>query len=148
VSGYPVDYDDQHDDWPLWTYPQLPVEQVPMFLDAQEIIDHVERRGDWFSVDYDSDMGYDVKLDEAEYGGLYDSIVEHGVLRPIVMRLVKGDDGYTQVWTGNGHHRTAVAADLGQLVPVIWTRGYDVWADDSYSDPERERPIGAIGADL
>lgn len=116
---------------PLWSYDQLDVEQIPMFIDASDIIDNVER-GEWESVDYQLGETYDDKLEEAYKDGLYNSIAEHGVERPIVMRIMRDDYYGNTVWTGNGHHRTAVAAELGQMVPVIWAYNYDVWADDRW----------------
>jgi hypothetical protein len=115
-------------------------EQLPMFLDPADIVANVED-GTWMSADHIDD--YTWKLDEAQNNGLADSITRHGVKMPIVLAPPGTATWWSdpeRVTTANGHHRTAVAADLAiPLVPVVWDEA-DVFGDyalhgkDSFAD--------------
>lgn len=61
-----------------------------------------------------SDDGYEEMLNSVAVEGFYDPIMIH--------KPVAGDNSYTDSWTmGNGHHRLAIAIDLGFThVPVTF----------------------------
>lgn len=118
------------------------VGQLPMFLDPADIIERVSD-GTWGSVDYVDD-GYAHKLAEGEASNLCDSIAREGVQQPVVLWL----QPHERVTTGNGHHRTACAAALGQLVPVIWSdHGYMGFTFTGYTDHGWTGPDGRIRTD-
>jgi hypothetical protein len=134
--------------------------QLTLIEDAAELVERYNL-GELFSVDGDGDDSlYDWKLDEAFDNGLYDDIAAHGVAKPVVIV----PRGFNTDWfgalpydlVGNGNHRLAAAAHLGQYVPVVWSaRTFDgispeytatrdtwedeqgnFWSDDEWSDDD------------
>ena len=71
--------------------------------------------------------GWEQKLEEADYDGLYDSIAKRGVTKPVALLAV---DLHERRWkrflpAGNimdGHHRIAAANEIdpNMEVPVTW----------------------------
>jgi hypothetical protein len=104
--------------------------QLTLFEDPKEIL-RLVAEGEWSSSDtghgVDSVKGYQRKLREGKANGTCASIAENGVKNPIILkpawhpRSYFGLEEKKGVQAGNGHHRTACAADLGvPFIPVTW----------------------------
>jgi hypothetical protein len=148
---------------------------LKMFMTGQDIkhditgsVDSVSRRRDEWDEEGLNSM-WDVKLDESTYRKvghgadrktLYDSIATEGVQRPVTLWHPEDGRGWGEgaMVHGDGHHRTAVAADIqaktGREVylPVVhdandymysnesndnWPRGrYNPWAGRQFGEAE------------
>lgn len=103
--------------------------QLTLFEDPKEILALIEA-GEWSSSDVGvgaaSVDGYRRKLREGQDNGTCKSIAKNGMRNPVVLKPRAESEyrwGPQVVQMGNGHHRTACAADLGHAyIPVVWGR--------------------------
>lgn len=105
--------------------------QLTLFEDPREVM-RLIKDGVWSSSDLGvggaSQRGYARKLREGQANGTCDSIAREGIKTPVVLKPFGVPGGIApgaseRVQMGNGHHRTACAADLGMaFMPVVWGR--------------------------
>lgn len=96
--------------------------QLPMFMSSNEIRRGYEPHPGDFDETADEDGGYrqethgelwERKADEANYSGLTDDLMQHGVQTPIPLNV-------TRRHIANGHHRVAAMGDINasHLLPI------------------------------
>lgn len=114
--------------------------QLQLFYDPKEIVKIVKHESvdKYYGITWTRMMRS--KLREAKHVGLYDSIRQHGVDQPVVIRVCT--DGMTvgghengEMVVGNGNHRLASALELRRwrkqvFVPVLFCQ------DRTFSDRE------------
>lgn len=92
---------------------------LPMFMSGQEIKDHVEA-GDFNPEN--AKQGWAEKLEESQtdegYGESHMAFVKRqgGIEEPV--SVMHPTNPERKPYLGDGHHRTAIAAHLGLILPV------------------------------
>ena len=101
-------------------------QQLPMFMEAQEIRSSIQGTADYPNHPVDDVMKH--KKSEADRSGLTESIRTDGVQQPVQLVHKRDDEGYGDTSTtimGHGHHRVAAASDISKetgqpkYVPVV-----------------------------